>query len=171
MSVEPGAEAAEPLVDALVKRFARIGDERMRDLPLYNAALKVEAIGFRGFGEDWLGVLITPWFMNVMLLPKESEAMDMARMGKSVRIDLPAGPANFLHSGDEEYGAFKSLSLYSPMFDFANQDTARAAARGALLKLMRSPAKEAEPATAPAEKKAPSRRDLLRGRARSEDRS
>jgi Protein of unknown function (DUF3457). len=54
---------------ALETTFNEILDKRMRDLPVVNASLSVQAVGFNRFGEDWLGVLITPWFMNLMLLP------------------------------------------------------------------------------------------------------
>ena len=53
----------------MARRFERIGAEQMRDLPIYNHAIDVEAIGFHPWGPGFIGVLITPWFMNLMLLP------------------------------------------------------------------------------------------------------
>jgi [NiFe] hydrogenase assembly HybE family chaperone len=40
--------------------FNEMLDKRMRDLPVVNTALSVQAVGFNRFGEDWLGILITP---------------------------------------------------------------------------------------------------------------
>jgi hypothetical protein len=34
-----------------------------------NPALGVEALGFRRCGGDWVGVLVTPWFMSRTCLP------------------------------------------------------------------------------------------------------
>ena len=62
------APALTGRVKALVASFERIGRESMRGLPFYNESLSVEAIGFDRFGDGWLGVLITPWFMNLMLV-------------------------------------------------------------------------------------------------------
>ena len=47
----------------------RIQRERMADIPLLNPALEVQAVGFSVWEAYCLGVLITPWFMNLMLLP------------------------------------------------------------------------------------------------------
>lgn len=152
------ADAAR--IDALVARFVEIGETAMRDLPLYNQALVVEALGFRRHGDDLVGVVITPWFMNVIALPVAAEPMEMNRMGKKADLALPSGPQRFKWGGDETVGAYKSLSLFSPMFGFDSQDTARAAATDRLKALMTPP-----PEDAGSGKDGVSRRDLFRGRA------
>ena len=48
--------------------FSRIQAERMADVPLLNPALTVETVGFRLWQDSWLGVLITPWSMNLLAL-------------------------------------------------------------------------------------------------------
>ena len=66
--------AAELRVCDLATHFREIGDTQMRDLPFYNANLEVEAWGFSSFDDDSLmGVLITPWFMNLLVLPLRFE--------------------------------------------------------------------------------------------------
>ena len=63
---EPSVQAAalpSPAA-ALEQRFAQILDGPMRDVPMLNAALRVQAVGFRPWGAHWLGVLVTPWFMS-----------------------------------------------------------------------------------------------------------
>ena len=57
----------------------------MRDLPIYNDKAAIEAIGFRPFGEaELLGVVLTPWFMNLIILSIEPVPMDMAEIGRTV---------------------------------------------------------------------------------------
>ena len=37
-----------------------------------NPAVEVEAVGFAPWDAHWLGVMVTPWFMNLMLLPRDA---------------------------------------------------------------------------------------------------
>ena len=69
-------------MEALVASFERIGRESMRGLPFYNEALSVEAVGFERFGDAWLGVLITPWFMNLMLVSDQPIPYSEAANGR-----------------------------------------------------------------------------------------
>ena len=107
-----------PRVRVLSERFREI-DVSMRDLPIYNPTVTIEAIGFRPFGADaLLGVLVTPWFMNLTLLPVERVPMDMAAIGRTVLVELPAGSRTFAVNGDDVTGLYKAYSLYSPMGTF-----------------------------------------------------
>ncbi len=152
----------ERRVGALIERFCEIADTQMRDLPLYNERLEVEAVGFEPFGEGWIGVLITPWFMNLILLPRDIVPMDMNAMGKPQPERLPAGETPFIWGGDEVTGMFRALSLHSPMDVFVVQAQARAEAQQQLAKWLAPPAEEAQTQETPG--RPMSRRDLLRGR-------
>lgn len=139
------AKAGNPLhpdlrISALAVRFRQIGDDHMRDLPFYNAALEVEAFDFFPLGDDDLaGVLITPWFMNLVVLPRQPVAMEPQRCGEIRRIALPGGERSFLYGGDPVVGALWAHSLHSPMQKFATQDQARSEARLRLAQVMSRP--------------------------------
>ncbi len=161
------ADRLTPRVAELVARFEAIGREVMRELPIYNPALEVEAIGFRPwaegrrpFGEGWLGVLVTPWFMNAILLPERPEPIDWSRVGRSVEVALPAGPRTMMIGADEAIGAYLMLSLHSPMDQFKHQPQARSEAMRQILALTTPPQ---PPDAAPAEPTVASRRSLLGG--------
>ncbi len=126
----------------LVQRFREIGDSSMRDLPIYNQALSVEPVDFEQKGATWQGVLITPWFMNFLVLPAEIETVDWRRMGEKSSITLPSGSWQFSYGGDEVIGAYWFLSLHSPMFEFKTQSLARIEARQRLKALLTSPTSE-----------------------------
>lgn len=97
--------------------FSRIGDERMKDIGLYNHALKVETVGFRRW-EDWLaGILVTPWFMNFILLPTKPGQIT-GEVGTKTHFDMPRGEIVFTIGEVEEVGPYLSSSLYSPMGRF-----------------------------------------------------
>lgn len=96
----------------------------MADMPLLHDALTVEAVGFRRSGAARVGVLITPWSMNLLRLPDEGA---IAPGGTEPR-DLPRGPVDFVGAWEEGIGAYETCSLFSPMFQFTDQDAARAVA-------------------------------------------
>ncbi|MGJ5179245.1 [NiFe]-hydrogenase assembly chaperone HybE [Bradyrhizobium oligotrophicum] len=139
----------------LVSVYREIGDRAMRDLPIYHDALDVEAIGFSDYQGMTIGILITPWFMNVVTPSAEGSA------GSSVDIVLPAGSFAFTIGEIAGVGRIASCSLFSPMFEFEDMAAARAAAEAAIAALM-TPGDEPSAARA-TRSHAIDRRALLRG--------
>ena len=103
-------EVAHPgsLLEGIYRKIHR---EHMLGLPILNPALEVEAVGLAPFRGLWVGILITQWFMNLMLL------------SGTVRCPVLA---------EAEIGSCQVYSLFSPMREFANQEQARAAAQAVL---------------------------------------
>lgn len=133
-----------PRVQTLIELFQRI-DAGMRDIPIYNEKIAIEAIGFRPFGEgELLGVMLTPWFMNLIMLPIKPAPMDMAEIGRTVSIELPAGKRAFVTGGDEPIGLYQAHSLHSPVLNFTLPGQAQAEARRMLALLMTPPEVTAE---------------------------
>ena len=130
----------EQCVSKLVSRFKQIGDEHIRDLPIYHRPLQVEAVDFQPWAQGWIGVLITPWFMNVMLLPRDKDQWQSLAMGHKQTQNLPSGEQEFVVGGDTELGSYLFRSLASPMRHFKSQQDARQAAHAALQRLMAPPA-------------------------------
>jgi len=124
------------LIFEYVARFNTISAERMADLPVFNHALQVEAVDFQPWGPGWIGVLITPWFMNVILLPNDPEAWQTLVLGQKVTRKLPFGEQEFMVGEEEELGKYQFRSLHSPMFRFKSQESARKTATAALGRLM-----------------------------------
>lgn len=108
--------------------FRRIESTTMAGVPILNPALRVRVIGMRPFGEEWLCVLVTPWFMNLMLLGS-AEATKAPAAGTKSFVAFPAGRFEFIQGHDDDLGPYRSCSLFSPMFEFGNQDDAEATAR------------------------------------------
>ena len=152
-----------PRVLALTERFQCI-DGAMRDLPIYNDKVAIEAIGFRMSDEaELLGVVLTPWFMNLIMLPVEPAPMDMAAVGRTVSVELPAGERAFVIGGDEVIGLYKAHSLHSPVLNFTLPGQARAEAQRMLSLLMTPTTDEAASTSGPAISSV-DRRALLFGR-------
>jgi [NiFe] hydrogenase assembly HybE family chaperone len=146
--------------------FRAIHAQRMRDLPFLNARLRVEAVGFRRWEGRWLGVLITPWFMNLVLLPDAPQRWQSVPVRGAARYEFPAGAFDFIGGCEAQCGEFQSCSLFSPVFEFDAQEVARATAEAVLAALfdpaVREGSRPAEHNPTPAQ--GVSRRDVLRGR-------
>jgi len=145
-----------PLLERI---FLRIQEERMRDVPLLNPRLRVEAVGFRPREDGWCGILITPWFMNLIQLPGAGADCAHLRVGASLRREFPAGTVESIVAHETELGHYLTCSLYSPMFEFPTQSHAVATAQNVLQALFEPPAKTRPPEKA---RRPVSRRDLFR---------
>jgi [NiFe] hydrogenase assembly HybE family chaperone len=122
---------AETIADRLVALYRAIETTAMRDAPICNSALEVEAIGFRDFSGHSIGVVVTSWFLNLVAAQSsEDDAPCLPR--HALRLWFPAGAVDFVVTEMEGFGPLGTCSLVSPMFDFPDQDAARAAAAAAL---------------------------------------
>jgi [NiFe] hydrogenase assembly HybE family chaperone len=158
----PRSDDADALAwgERLAAAYREIGDRAMRDLPIYNDALGVEAVGFRPYNGTIVGIVVTPWFMNVVISAGE---MAWEASVPSLRLRFPAGDIDFAVSEVASVGRIASCSLFSPMFGFADMVSARATAEAALAELMLSAdSEEAVRRRAPATSTI-DRRNFLRG--------
>lgn len=127
----------------LVAEFREIWNAKMRDVPLVNRALHVEAVAFRGWEGRPIGVLVTPWFMNLFVLPAPGEDWSGLEIGTKELIGFPSGTYEFIHNRRGALGGYKACSLFSPMSDFNSQLQATDCARAVMTALF-DPANEAE---------------------------
>lgn len=128
------AETGKHICTLLETVFQEIGETRMKGIPILNTALSVKALGFDAFQDYQLGVLLTPWFMNLMLLP--ADAQIPLRVGDKKNITLPAGQIEFIVGHEDRLGSYLSCSLFSPMFEFQDQEAAIQTAQSALIEVL-----------------------------------
>ena len=102
---------------------ARAASSRMEGLAFVNPALAVEAVGFAPWNGHWLGVLLTPWSMNLVLAPREPVAWPDVAQGAKLRMRFPAGDYDFVGARDDAVGATLVCSLFSPVLEFEDQAT------------------------------------------------
>ena len=121
-----------PTPGDLEREFRRLQRERMRDMPFVNPALEVAAVGFRSWLGYDLGVMLTPWFMNLVLLPGRHEPWPELRIGDARSFSFPSGTYEFLLNEQIGIGRFLACSLFSPVFEFGNQTTALATAQAVM---------------------------------------
>ncbi|WP_063830304.1 [NiFe]-hydrogenase assembly chaperone HybE [Bradyrhizobium murdochi] len=131
--------AASAWGEILAAVYRDIADRTMRDLPIFNEALSIEAIGFRAREGRVVGMMVTPWFMNVVTPMRDRTSHSPPSPGSNLRLRFPAGEIEFTVSELALVGSIASYSLFSPMFEFKDMTSARATAEAALAALM-SPA-------------------------------
>jgi [NiFe] hydrogenase assembly HybE family chaperone len=129
----------------LKSTFQNIADTRMAGLPILNPNLAVESVGFQLWQGEWVGVLITPWFMNLMCLPGADAAPEAASSGSTRRRTLPGGEFEFLTASDEHIGPYLSCSLFSPMQDFQDMAGAIEVAEAIMTELFKPAVAEPTP--------------------------
>lgn len=178
--------------NALVALFRTIAHTRMAGVPILHPTLQVEAVGFQtqaaagpsrggstsemgardGMGGEGtagaMGVLITPWFMNLVWFPLQ-RMDDLGGVGRSRPRCVGGECFDFIGGHEAAFGSYEACSLFSPMFEFADHAAARATADAVLAALR--PQLPAPPvaATSPALQQVvgpahPARRAFLLGR-------
>lgn len=148
---------------ALTRVFSIIGKTRMQDVPVLHPGLVVEAVGFEAYtdadgAQAALGILMTPWFMNLIWLPLQGQTT--VPIGQVCERIFGGECFEFIGAHETTFGAYEMCSLFSPMFEFADQATALATAKEVLGLLRKEPIAQAVPASAPK----PGRRAFLLGR-------
>lgn len=140
----------EQLNEVLEVTFKKIQTERMRDVPVLNHKLLVKAINLQQWKTNCIGVLITPWFMNLVLLPNNVAPSEDAssddhfdtwqniKVGQEINHVFPSGRYTFVAGYEETIGYYQSCSLFSPMFEFEDQESAEITAQAALVALFDS---------------------------------
>jgi [NiFe] hydrogenase assembly HybE family chaperone len=149
---------------ALEALFVHVARNRMAGVPVLHPGLRVEAVGFMPHAEACdeglpgaLGVLITPWFMNLLWLPL-APCEAPRRVGLARERTVGGERFEFIAAHEPGFGFHEACSLFSPMFQFADHDAARATALAVLASL------RAVPEAAPVAQPAPPRRAFLFGR-------
>lgn len=151
--------------------FTRIHAEHMAGLPLLNDALAVEVVGFVAWGGRQIGVLITPWCVNLMVLPQAGGAWQPPDEGVWRHERFPGMELQLLGGAEQALGRYAFRSLLSPVTGYADQQSLRAVAREVLKQLLgdgaapvaEPPAPAVPAVSTPAAAKV-SRRQLLGGR-------
>lgn len=128
-------------VQQLEAVYRRIATTRMAGLPLLHPGLAVQAVGFAPQPDgSALGVLVTPWFMNLVRLPLQADA-ELPAPGQAEDRDIGGWTFRFHGHTEPGIGVHAAASLASPMHEFADQAAAVATAQALLERLRPVPAR------------------------------
>lgn len=124
-------ENPAPQLEAM---YRQVWETSMHDMPFVNSALSVAAIGFRRHEGDWVGAIVTPWFLNLFLLPGGGDLWSDLASGDRVKIPFPVGTLEFIADYDPggDIPAYQYCPLFAPVSQFATHEAAVSAAEEAL---------------------------------------
>jgi [NiFe] hydrogenase assembly HybE family chaperone len=125
--------------------YGDIARTRMAGVPVMHPGLHVQAVGFLMREGACLGVLVTPWFMNLIWRDVDALFGPALAVGASREREVGALRMAFTGAFEDRLGAFECCSLISPMFQFGDQAAAVATAEAVMVELL------APRAVAPAE--------------------
>lgn len=143
--------------------FRRIETERWAGMPMLNPALAVAAVGFVRLENEWRGVLVTPWGINLLLLPAAA-GWFLPASHEYVFRQYAAGRFAFLGNHEEGLGRYLACPLIHDVSPFADQETALMTAHACLIALDLAPPAPAFPARDPEAPEKPARRGFLTGK-------
>lgn len=109
----------------LAAHFQSLWEQGGQDMAEINPALAVEAVGFVRYEGDWLGVVITPWFIRLFLLPGGGSLWGEIPVGQSRYISLPAETMQFVADEALAIGPFQYSTLLEPTSLLADMAVAR----------------------------------------------
>jgi len=118
--------------------FDDIAATRMQGLPILNPALAVELVGLRAWQGCALGVLVTPWTINLVLLADAEgpAALPVLPLGAEQIWQFPSGAYAFMGFQDERLGPCQLCPLISPVHELGSQAEALALADEVLALLL-----------------------------------
>lgn len=90
--------------DLIEKVFSQIHKNEMADLQFVNPNLSVKTVGFELYDGDWLGVLLTPWTLSLLLLAGPGREWQSLRVGDRLGLKLPSGSYTFLPANMRNWG-------------------------------------------------------------------
>lgn len=126
----------ERVAKIVAQAFEKIFQESMRNMPLLNSRIKVQTLGFQYFHDRIIGIVITPWLMNIILLPAEDEDWSSLALGHKQTHTFPSKARKFLVNDIDGIGFCQTHSLFSPMNEFSSHEHAVSAAQRFLDSLM-----------------------------------
>lgn len=119
----PHRDNPAPLVLAM---YRRIWETRMRGLEFVNPELEVDIAGFRQYQGDWVGAVVTPWFINLFVLPGGGTLWADLGAGERHQVSFPVGALEFIadHDPESEVPAYLYCPLVAPVSQVASQAAA-----------------------------------------------
>ena len=95
--------------------FGQVAADEMRGLPFYRDHIPLRACGFQLFEQQWIGALLTPWMLSLVVLPGPQQSWQRRAVGERLMLALPSGSIGFIVSEIAGGGQYLSRSLMSPL--------------------------------------------------------
>ncbi len=119
--------------------------QNMLDLPFYRADIPCFTPNFVLFEGQWIGTVLTPWMLNIVILPGPNQQWEVKTEGDKLAIQLPYKAMTFIVSSLESIPQYLSCSLLSPLDPNLTAEQAVQLAKDCLTMLLSLPIKQQTP--------------------------
>lgn len=89
--------------------------KEMQDLPFYREGIECYCPKFVLFENQWIGTVVTPWMLSVVILPGKDQQWEPREIGDKLTVQLPYKSLTFTVSSLETIPQYLSCSLHSPI--------------------------------------------------------
>jgi [NiFe] hydrogenase assembly HybE family chaperone len=122
-------------VAALEAAFVDIAQQRMAGVALMHPGVQVQATPFVALDAQLaVGILVTPWFMNLLRLPLTRS--DRCHVGSKTTHRVGDYAIEFTSAFEPAIGGFESCSVYSPLTMFEDHAAVYATAQAVMHTLL-----------------------------------
>jgi [NiFe] hydrogenase assembly HybE family chaperone len=125
----------------LVAQYERIAREEMQGLPFYHATMPIVA-ECTLFEAQWLGCVLTPWMLSVVVLPGPDQLWPVRSSSDRLALQLPCGNMTFMVGELPETGQQLACSLMSPLDPHLGAEQGRSLVSSTLKMLLSLPVQQ-----------------------------
>ncbi|MGY3860848.1 hydrogenase-2 assembly chaperone [Aeromonas lacus] len=125
----------------LVAQYERIAREEMQGLPFYHSTMPIVAECVL-FEEQWLGCVLTPWMLSVVVLPGPDQLWPVRSSSERLALQLPCGNLTFMVGELPESGQLLACSLMSPLDPHLGAEQGRSLVSSTLKMLLSLPVQQ-----------------------------
>ncbi|MDY4280662.1 MAG: hydrogenase-2 assembly chaperone [[Pasteurella] mairii] len=118
---------------------------KMHDLPFYRQEIPCFCPTFVLFEQQWIGVVLTPWTLSVVVLPGPEQQWEKREVGEKLLLQLPYKNLVFTVGQLERIPQYLSCSLLSPLDVELTAEQAVQLAKDCLAMILSLPTKQNKP--------------------------
>ncbi|PJG83680.1 hydrogenase-2 assembly chaperone [Caviibacterium pharyngocola] len=117
----------------------------MQDLPFYRRDIACFCPKFTLYENQWLGALLTPWTLSLVVLPGPGQQWENRTVGDKLVLRLPYKDLVFTVSHLDDIPQYLSCSLQSPLDPSLTAEQAEKLAKDCLYMMLSLPVKQKTP--------------------------